>query len=190
MKIRDSGMPDQQLWEGFFDPSRVLCQLGLSSRTGNVADMGCGYGTFSIPAAQFTKGTVYAFDIDRNMIAATDAKARSAGLSNLVAVERDVVSEGTGLAQGSVAYAMLFNVLHAEDAVGLLKEAFRILQPDGSLGIIHWVHDAGTPRGPDLSIRPRPEQSSAWASQAGFVSQHSSIPLPPYHYGLVVRKLA
>jgi len=91
--------------------------------------------------------------------------------------------------KGSVAYAMLFNVLHAEDAVSLLSEAFRILRPDGMLGIIHWVHDAGTPRGPDLSIRPRPEQCSEWASQAGFVSQQSSILLPPYHYGLVMRKL-
>jgi SAM-dependent methyltransferase len=189
MKIRDSGMPDQQMWKGFFDPSRILRQLGLSSRTGDVADLGCGYGTFSIPAAQFTSGTVHAFDIDPDMIAATDAKARSAGLSNLAAVERDFVAEGTGLAEGSVAYAMLFNVLHAEDAVSLLSEAFRILRPDGMLGIIHWVHDAGTPRGPDLSIRPRPEQCSEWASQAGFVSQQSSILLPPYHYGLVMRKL-
>jgi predicted RNA methylase len=90
-------MPDQRLWEGFFDPSRILRQLGLSSRTGDVADLGCGYGTFSIPAAPFTSGTVHAFDIDRNMIAATDATARSAGLSNLVAVERDFVSEGMEL---------------------------------------------------------------------------------------------
>jgi tRNA/tmRNA/rRNA uracil-C5-methylase (TrmA/RlmC/RlmD family) len=50
MRIRDSGMPDQQMWEGFFDPSRVLRQLGFLSRTDDVADLGCGYGTFSIPA--------------------------------------------------------------------------------------------------------------------------------------------
>jgi hypothetical protein len=42
MRIRDSGMPDQQMWEGFFDPSRVLRQLGFLSRTDDVADLGCG----------------------------------------------------------------------------------------------------------------------------------------------------
>jgi hypothetical protein len=40
--------------------------------------------------------------------------------------------------------------------VSLLREAFRILRPHGVLGVIHWVHDARTPRGPDLRIRPRP----------------------------------
>src|SRR5882724_1609024 len=102
MKIRDSGMPDPQTWESFFEPSRVLRQLGFSSRTEDAVDLGCGYGTFSIPAAQLTSGTVHAFDIDREMIAATDTKARSLGLSNVMAVERDCMAEGTGLLEGSV----------------------------------------------------------------------------------------
>lgn len=131
---------------------------------------------------------MHAFDIDHEMIEATDTKARRLGLSNLKAVKRDFVAEGTGLLEGSTGYAMLFNVLHAEDAVSLLREAFRILRVQGVLGIIHWVHDAETPRGPDLSIRPRPEQCSAWGTQVGFVLEGSPIPLPPYHYGLVLRK--
>jgi SAM-dependent methyltransferase len=188
MKIRDSGMPDPQMWESFFEPSRVLRRLAFLSNTEDVADLGCGYGTFSIPAAQLTSGTVHAFDIDREMIAATDTKARSLGLSNVMAVERDFVAEGTGLLEGSTGYAMLFNVLHAEDAASLLREALRILRPQGVLGIIHWVHDAATPRGPDLSVRPRPEQCSTWARQVGFVSEGSPISLPPYHFGLVLRK--
>ena len=188
MKIRDSGMPDPQTWESFFEPSRVLRRLAFSSSTEDVADLGCGYGTFSIPAAQLTSGIVHAFDIDREMIAATDSKARSLGLSNVMAVERDFVAEGTGLSESSTGYAMLFNVLHAEDAASLLREAFRILRAEGVLGIIHWIHDARTPRGPDLSIRPRPEQCSTWAEQVGFVLEESPILLPPYHYGLVLRK--
>jgi SAM-dependent methyltransferase len=188
MKIRDSGMPDRQMWEGFFDAAIVLRQLGFSSTTEDVADLGCGYGTFSIPAAQLTSGTVHAFDIDPDMVAATSASARSLGLSNVRAVERDFVTEGTGLPAESIAYAMLFNVLHAEDAAGLLRQVFRVLRPGGVLGIIHWVYDAGTPRGPDLSIRPRPDQCSEWARQVGFESQESAIMLPPYHYGLVARK--
>jgi len=188
MKIRDSGMPDQQIWESFFDASLILHRLAFSSSTEDVADFGCGYGTFSIAAAQLTSGRVHALDIDPEMIAATAGKARSLGLPNVRAVQRDFATEGTGLPDDSIAYAMLFNVLHAEDAIGLLREAFRILRPHGVLGIIHWVHDACTPRGPALSIRPRPEQCSDWARQAGFVLEESPILLPPYHYGLVARK--
>jgi SAM-dependent methyltransferase len=188
MKIRDSGMPDRPTWESFFDASQVLGQLGFSSSDEDVADLGCGYGTFTIAAARLTSGTVHAFDIEPEMIAATTAMARSWGLSNVRAVERDFASEGTGLPADSIGYAMLFNILHAEDATGLLREAFRVLRPLGVLSIIHWVHDARTPRGPDLSIRPRPEQCIDWAQQVGFVLQGSPILLPPYHYGLVARK--
>jgi ubiquinone/menaquinone biosynthesis C-methylase UbiE len=188
MKIRDSGMPDSKTWESFFDPSHVLRRLAFSSSAQHVADLGCGYGTFSVAAAQLTSGIVRAFDIDQEMIAATDARARSLGLSNVVPIKRDFVAEGTGLSERSVDYAMLFNVLHAEDAVSLLREAFRILRPMGVLGVIHWVHDARTPRGPDLSIRPRPEQCSDWAAEVGYVLEGLPILLPPYHYGLVLRK--
>src|SRR6267154_5977779 len=86
MKIRDSGMPDRQTWESFFDASHVLGQLGFSLGAEDVADLGCGYGTFTIAAARLTSGTVHAFDIDPEMIAATAAKARSCGLSNVRAV--------------------------------------------------------------------------------------------------------
>ena len=190
MKIRDSGMPDKDIWESFFDTRLVLRRLQFSSTTGEVADFGCGYGSFCIAAAQLTSGTVHAFDIEPQMVRATAARAASLGLANVRAIERDFVSAGTGLPERSVAYAMLFNILHAEDATGLLREAFRVLQPDGLLAIIHWIHDARTPRGPALDIRPRPEQCSAWARAVGFTLEHSAIELPPYHYGVVARRAA
>ena len=187
MKIRDSGMPDRATWDGFFDPPGVLRRLDLLAGSGDVADFGCGYGTFSVAAAALTSGTVHAFDIDPRMVEATAARAAQLGLPNVRPVERDFVAAGTGLASESVGYAMLFNVLHAEDAVGLLCETHRVLKPGGLAAIIHWIHDAGTPRGPDLSIRPRPEQCAAWAREAGLVHQ-ATVTLPPYHYGLTVRK--
>jgi SAM-dependent methyltransferase len=188
MKIRDSGMPEQEKWEGFFDPLHVLASMGFACRTEDVVDFGCGYGTFSIAAARLTSGIVHAIDIDPTMVASTAVVAAREGLSNVRGVERDFVQSGTGLANGSVAYAMLFNVLHAEDATGILIEAFRVLRPEGTLAIVHWIHEATTPRGPALSIRPRPEQCLAWVRAVGFIAQESVVSLPPYHYGLVARK--
>ena len=80
---------------------------------------------------------------------------------------------------------MLFNILHAENPVGLLREAFRILRPGGKAGVIHWNYDPSTPRGPDLSIRPRPEQCRAWMREAGCHLTLPFVDLPPFHYGLV-----
>jgi SAM-dependent methyltransferase len=188
MKIRDSGMPDQQSWESFFDAADILRRLHFQPAAGDVVDLGCGYGTFSIAAAPLTMAAVHAIDIDPLMISATERRARALGLSNVKAVERDFVNDGSGLADCSTSFAMLFNVLHAENPTALLREAFRVLRPQGLLAIIHWVHDASTPRGPDLSIRPRPEQCRAWAQQVGFACEESLIPVPPYHYGLVLRK--
>lgn len=188
MKIRDSGMPDEHSWARFFDAHHVLRQLGLTHGHEDVVDFGCGYGTFSIAAARMTTGTIYALDIDPNMVATTAARARQLDLANVRAIECDFVASGAPLPPGSVDYAMLFNILHAEDVGGLLREVLRVLRPGGTLGIIHWIHDAGTPRGPPLSIRPRPEQCAQWVANVGFQLPGASVELAPYHYGLVARK--
>ncbi len=41
MKIRESGMPEENLWATFFKPEAVLHKLGLPS-SGDVVDFGCG----------------------------------------------------------------------------------------------------------------------------------------------------
>jgi ubiquinone/menaquinone biosynthesis C-methylase UbiE len=191
VKTRDSGMPDEELWTSFFAPAKELAILGLNADMGNAADFGCGYGTFAVPAAKAVRGTVYALDIDPAMVAATRAKADAEGVRNVEANARDIVACGTGLPDAAVDYAMLFNILHCEDPLSLLREARRVLAPGGTLAVMHWNYDASTPRGPSLDIRPRPEQCRAWAIEAGFEPrQTAAIHLPPYHYGVTFRKPA
>jgi SAM-dependent methyltransferase len=188
MKIRDSGMPEEKLWESFFDAPRILGQLSFTDPNADVVEFGCGYGTFTTAAARLTTGIVFALDIEPEMLAATTAKAQSLNLTNIRVAQRDFVSNGTGLPDESVSYAMLFNILHLENPVGLLREAHRVLRPGGKVAVIHWIYDNATPRGPDLSIRPRPEQCQAWIQQAGFELLIPIVALPPYHYGLVGSK--
>jgi SAM-dependent methyltransferase len=189
MKTRESGMPDEATWVGFFDPPAVLARLGLTNACRDVVEFGCGYGTFTIPAARIVRGTVHAFDIEAEMVEHTVRKAESAGLSNVRVEQKDFMVDGTGLPDASTDYVMLFNILHCEQPHLLLGEARRLLVSGGLLGIIHWNYDPTTPRGPSMGIRPRPEQCRLWAEEVGLRLQGPPLlDLPPYHYGIVYRK--
>jgi SAM-dependent methyltransferase len=191
MKVRDSGMPDEEMWDSFFSPEKTLSLLGLDADTREVAEFGCGYGTFTLASARLIEGTVHAFDIEPEMIERVREKCRREEVANVRLELRDFVADGTGLEDGSMDMALLFNILHHEEPVALLDEAFRILRPGGIAAVIHWNYDPSTPRGPAMEIRPRPEQCIAWAEQAGFTFQPSDrIDLKPYHYGLRFRKSA
>ncbi len=180
-------MPEREMWERFFDPVKILTMLGINSQTGDVAEFGCGYGTFTIPAAKIIKGKIYAMDIEPEMIRITREEAKKNGLSNVQTVLLDFITEGSGLKDGSVDYAMLFNILHLEKPMVLINEARRILKAGGKLGIIHWNYDPATPRGPSINIRPKPEDCIKWAEEAGFRNP-IRYDLKPYHYGIVLEK--
>ena len=188
MKGRQSGMPGEDLWNSFFDADCVLSSLDCEDVTGDVVEFGCGYGLFTQAVARRTSGTVYALDIDRVMVAATRRRMSNAGLRNVVTEQRDFLADGCGRPDQSVSCAMLFNILHIEHPVALLRETYRVTRPGGKVGIIHWDHDASTPRGPSMDIRPRPEQCRTWAEEAGFqLIRFESLTCCPYHYGLVLQ---
>jgi SAM-dependent methyltransferase len=189
VKARESGMPEEAMWEGFFNPPATLAALGLTPQCCDAVEFGCGYGTFTLPAARIVSGTVYAFDIEPEMTECTIARAQAAGLPNIITCLRDFMAEGTGLTDASIDYAMLFNILHCEGPESLLQEARRVVRWGGTLGLMHWNYDATTPRGPSMAIRPRPEQCRSWAENAGFtLLPPGVVNLPPYHYGMVFRK--
>jgi SAM-dependent methyltransferase len=172
MKIRDSGMPDEAYWETLFDVPLILDRLGIAQYR-DVAELGCGYGTFTIPIAQAISGTLYTFDVESAMIART--KERAAGL-RVVCAQRDVVESGFGVQVDAV---LLFNILHCEEPVKLLKYA---AEAAPEILVTHWRYD-DTPRGPSLDIRPRPEQVAEWASEIN-LRAGEVIDLQPWHYGL------
>jgi len=189
VKTRESGMPSEDMWQEFFEPEIILTKLGMTPACGDVLDFGCGYGTFTIPAARIVRGTVYALDCEPEMVELTRRKAEMAGLKNVEVRQRDVAAEDSGLPDASVEYAMLFNILHAEERQTLLEEAWRVLADRGILAVIHWNYDPATPRGPSMEIRPRPDDCRTWCEAVGFVCQPpGQIELPPYHYGYVFRR--
>jgi SAM-dependent methyltransferase len=188
MKTRESGMPAEAYWNTFFDPPRILRTLGLDRAEGALVDVGAGYGTFTLAAARCTRQEVFAIDIEQPLLDALSEKAHAEGLRKVTPVLRDVMLEGTGLPDGGVDIVLLFNILHCEQPLELLKEARRALRSGGRVGILHWRSDVPTPRGPELSIRPTPEHCATWLREAGYDLAVRPQILEPYHFGLVGRK--
>lgn len=77
---------------------------------------------------------------------------------------------------------MLFNILHAFEALALFSEARRKLKPNGTLAVIHWNYAPSTSRGPSMEIRLRPDKYRSLVANAGF-AVGPLLDLPPYHYG-------
>jgi len=178
-------MPDEAYWESLFDVPLVLARLGIDRSLGDVVELGCGYGTFSVPIAQMIGGTLTTYDIEPEMVARTLERAIALPEGKIVCQVRDVREQGFGTT--GVDAALLFNILHCDDPVRLFDCAADAVRPGGHVLVIHWRYDE-TPRGPSLQIRPRPEQIVGWAHETGRLEVEGDvIDLPPWHYGLRFR---
>jgi SAM-dependent methyltransferase len=191
MKLRESGMPEEAYWETLLDVPLILDRLGIDSKLHNVIEVGCGYGTFTVPVAQRISGVMETIDIEPAMVERTRRRAREAGLTNVVCRLADVLTDGCGGEPGTRNACLLFNILHGEEPVRLLAEAARAVHLGGWVLVTHWRFDPATPRGPALDIRPRPEQILDWAKQTGLLEPAGPVvDLPPWHYGVRLRRKA
>lgn len=191
MKVRDSGMPEQAYWEGLFDVPAILDALGVDAAVRDAVEIGCGYGTFTLPVAQRIAGTLHAFDIEPDMIRCTAERVRQGGVGNVQLQQRDVLTDGFGLAPASVDAVLLFNILHTEEPERLLRLSAEAVCVGGRLLVIHWRSDVTTPRGPAIAIRPRPEQIAGWAaSVGGLAMERPAVIVEPWHFALSLRKIA
>jgi SAM-dependent methyltransferase len=189
MKSRESGMPAQSYWESLFDVPLILDRFAFGPELADVAELGCGYGTFTVPLASRIRGVVHAFDIEPEMVQATQRRASEAGVTNLRAMCRDVLEQGYDLADESCDAGLLFNILHGDSPVEMLRETARVVRQGGMIAVIHWRTDIDTPRGPGAGIRPEPRQIVQWTDSAGhLVVERVPFMLPPWHYGLKLRK--
>ena len=189
MKLRESGMPEEAYWEMLFDVPLILNRIGIDAQLKDMVELGCGYGTFTIPVAQRISGELTTFDIDETMVERTRQRADKASVRNVAYVVRDVLAEGFRGESGSKDACLLFNILHGKKPVQLLAEAARVVRPGGVVLVIHWRYDPATPRGPSMEIRPHPEQIVEWAEETKLLEVDGPvIDLPPWHFGLRLRR--
>jgi len=188
MKVDDSGMPEEAYWNSLFDIEGIVDWLTLSKKIATIVEIGCGYGTFTVPIAKKSTGEIYTFDIEPSMIEVAQENVSKAGLSNVTFSLRDVLEQGTGLKFHSVDMVLLFNILHFSERRVLLEEASRILKNGGIAAIIHWRKDLPTPRGPALNVRPDQREILTVSEGLNLSFHGNSGILEPYHWGIQLVK--
>lgn len=188
MKVEDSGMPEETYWNSLFDIDGILKWLPPSTKTAKTIEIGCGYGTFTVPLAKKLDGSILAIDIESSMIEIAHRNSQKAGLSNITFAVRDVLEQGTGLESDSTDMVLLFNILHSSEKKIFLEEASRILRNEGIAAIIHWRTDISTPRGPAMNTRPDKAQILGASEGLNLNCHGDSKVLEPYHWGMQLIK--
>lgn len=192
MKYRESGMPLEDLWDTFYNPLELLKKMSVDKHIRTLIDIGCGYGTFLIPATTLISGKVVGIDIDEEMINICKKKVDDNRENlNVHLIHGDIFTENAEQLlsdyKDEIDYITLFNILHCEKPLTLLKKTYDVLNDNGKLGVIHWKNEE-TPRGPSMRIRPTPKMIINWAGEMGFELE-KQVDLQPYHFGLVFKKI-
>jgi len=188
MKVEDSGMPEEAYWDSLFDIEGIIEWLDIPEKATTIVEIGCGYGTFTVPLAKKSAGDIYTFDIEPSMIEVARRNAQKEDVSNIIFRLRDVLAQGTGLESNSVDMVLLFNILHFSEKRKFIAEASRILKDGGIAAIIHWRKDIATPRGPAVNTRPDEAQVLRASDGLNFKYRGNSKILEPYHWGIQLVK--
>jgi SAM-dependent methyltransferase len=191
MKVPQSDMPDEALWQSFFNAPLLMDTLVPDGPVaGDAAELGAGYGTFTQAALSAVKGTLHAYEIEPALCEVLPQRFSLAQRQRLQVHCRDVLADDTGLESNSLALVLAFNFMHFEHPQAMLRHLYEVLAPGGRLLIIHWRSDIDTPRGPDLTIRPTPQAVCDGCREAGFerIEQPDIRTSCPWHFAVVAMK--
>ncbi len=183
--VARAGILDSEERKSFQNPEEILKLVGIESGI-KFADVGCGTGYFSIPAAKIVgkKGKVYAVDIERKMLSRLGEKLKAQGVSNIQTVLS--TEEEIPLHSGSIDFAFMANTLHELQGEATLKEVRRTLRKEGTFAVVEWKK-IFTPMGPPLEERLSPEEAAALLQKSGFRLE-KFFEAGPYHYALILRR--
>ena len=173
----------------FSDPAHNIAQFGL--RVGDhVADLGAGVGHHALSLAKVVdvSGKVYAVDLQKELLKELIARAREVGVINIIPIVADIEKpKGTGLEENSMDAVLISNILfQCDDRFAFLKEAFRILKPNGEALIIDW-NESFKGMGPSEKHVLSKDSLTEMAEEVGFVPDRT-IGAGEHHYGLIFKK--
>ena len=155
--------PDRDAWQ---QPGRIMDALAVSDGS-VVADLGAGGGWFTIRLARRVgpNGTVYAEDVQRQMIEAIERRVQREGLRNVrTLLGRD---EDPRLPPDALDAVLMVDAYHeVQNRQALLRNVRTALKPRGRLAIVDFRKDGLGP-GPAMEERIDPSTVVADARAAG-----------------------
>jgi len=174
--------------EGFLNPKELVARFGVREEM-NIADFGSGSGEIAVLLAQVVgeKGAVSALDVLPSALEAVQARARSAGLKNLIPIRANLEAPGGSmLGDNTQDMVLMANILwQSEKKKEIIDEAARILKHGGIATAVEWEN--GSIAGPPSNMRIGSDELSNLMASSGlkFVE---TFPAGGFHYGLIAKK--
>lgn len=174
----------------FSDPIKNIDQCGIQAGM-EIADFGSGSGHYALAAARalLSTGRVYAIDINKDLLTKLKNNASREGMYNVEVIWGDLEKpKGTKLRDSSVDLVFLSNILfQLEDKVVVIKEAKRVLKPNGRVMIIDWADSFGG-IGPTKQMVIKEEKVKSMFEAEGFHLDRE-INAGSHHYGFIFKKM-
>ncbi len=152
-----------------------------------IADIGAGSGYHVFQMAPLAnRGTIYAVDIQDEMLAAIKERKESVGIENVTLVKGS--TQGVNLPANSVDKVLLVDVYHEfEFPAEMIASIKSALRPDGSLYLIEYRGE--DPRVPIKKVHKMTEKQAALEMEAaGFRLKENIDNLPWQHCMIFVHK--
>lgn len=128
---------DSPMRRKLLPPDKILPLLTIEEEH-SILDIGAGAGYFTFPLAEQTKETVYALDIDEQMLDYLRKKISKENIENIQLVQEKLESMPFNDAEINrvLACMVLHEVQPLEDA---LTEIYRVLTPGGRFVVVDWI---------------------------------------------------
>lgn len=183
-------MEELHTGKALIDPNIIIQKIGLS-RGMRVADLGCGrtgHFIFAVSKIVGETGLVYAVDIMKDILASIKSRARTEGFDNIQIIWSDIEKPGAmPVPNESLDVCFLINVLFLSQAKDqIIKEAVRLLKPEGKLVIVDWRRKLG-PLGPDENHLVLIENLKKISASEG-LKLIENFSAGDYHYCLIFKK--
>lgn len=170
----------------FSNPEQNVAQLSLLDGM-VVADFGAGSGAYSRACSNKVgyNGKVYAIEVQKELVKKLESEMKHWGISNVECIWGDIEKKnGTKLADHTVDAVIISNVLfQAEDKLGMIDEAKRILKKNGKVLLIDWSDSFGG-MGPDPDHVITETGATDLFNKRGFKFD-SKITAGVHHYGII-----
>jgi ubiquinone/menaquinone biosynthesis C-methylase UbiE len=167
--------PERDAWQ---KPDAVIEALALRPDV-VLADLGAGTGYFAARLARMLpKSTVYAADVEPDMVRYLGERAKREGLPNLKPVR---ASAGDARLPEKVDLVLIVDVYHhIDEREQYLRRLAATLRPGGRVAVIDFRLDS--PEGPPKAARIAPEKVKAEFAAAGYALQREYGFLPRQYF--------